>query len=68
MNVKAVAVSAGYWLIGAVTAVVLFCGFVVAYDASMNPQEDSTDILLNCHVYGDGDCGPNAPLHGFINV
>lgn len=68
MNVKAVAVWVGFWLVGVVAGVVLFCGFVVAYDASMNPQEDTTDILLNCHVYGDGDCGNNAPWHGFINL
>ena len=43
-------------------------GALVTYDRVMNPSEDSGDILLNCYVYGDGDCGPDGPWHGFINL
>jgi hypothetical protein len=24
------------------------------------------DSLANCHVYGNEDCGPGAPWHGFV--
>jgi hypothetical protein len=43
-------------------------GGLVTYDRVANPQEDSGDLLLNCYIYGDGDCGPNAPFHGFVNI
>lgn len=29
-------------------------------------QED--DPWANCYVYGDGDCRPNGPWHGFVNL
>ncbi len=52
------------WMIGAMALV----GIVFTYDRVMNPSEDSGDLLLNCYVYGDGDCGPNGPWHGFVNL
>lgn len=30
--------------------------------------EDSGSIVLNCHLYGDGNCGTDAPWHGFVNI
>jgi hypothetical protein len=52
------------WLIGALALV----GGLTVYDRVINPSEDSGNLLLNCYAYGDGDCGPNAPWHGFINI
>lgn len=56
------------WLTGAALLLGVAVGGVVAYDVVVNPSEDSGDLLLNCHVYGDGQCGRNAPWHGFINI
>lgn len=56
------------WLSGVAMAVGILAGLTVAYDVTVNPQEDSSDVMLNCYVYGDGECGPNAPWHGFINL
>ncbi len=52
------------WLIGALALV----GGLTVYDRVANPTEDSGNPLLHCYIYGDGDCGPNAPWHGFINL
>lgn len=68
MDVKRVAVVTGLvlgtWLI--VTLAVI--GSLFVYDRVMNPSEDSGDYALNCYIYGDGTCGPDAPWHGFINL
>lgn len=68
MNVKAVSAWVGLWLVGAVGGLILLVGVTIAYDKIADPQEDTKDIMLNCYVYGDGDCGPNAPWHGYINI
>lgn len=52
------------WLIGALALV----GGLTVYDRVANPSEDSGDLLMNCYIYGDGDCGPDGPWHGFINL
>lgn len=41
-------------------------GALFVYDRVANPQEDS-DLMANCWFYGDGQCGPNASWHGFVN-
>lgn len=68
MNIKAVASYIGLWLIGALVMAFALVGAVVVYDRVVDPTEDSGNYLLNCHVYGDGECGPNGPWHGFINL
>lgn len=68
MNVKAVSAWVGLWLVGVVGGLVLLIGVTIAYDKIADPQEDSTNILLNCYVYGDGDCGSKAPWHGYVNI
>lgn len=30
-------------------------------------QAEEDDTFANCHVYGDRNCGPNTPWHGFVN-
>jgi hypothetical protein len=54
----------GTWII----TLLALTGALFVYDRVADPSEDSGNILLNCYVYGDGDCGPNAPWHGFINL
>lgn len=56
------------WLTGVAMAVGVLVGVTVAYDVIVDPQEDGGNVMLNCYVYGDGKCGPNAPWHGFINL
>jgi uncharacterized membrane protein len=56
------------WLTGVAMAVGVLAGLTVAYEVIADPQEDSNNIMLNCHVYGNGKCGPDAPWHGFINL
>lgn len=52
------------WLIGALALI----GGLTVYDRVANPSEDSGDRLMNCYIYGDGNCGPAAPWHGFTNL
>lgn len=59
---------AATWTTGVVMALGIIAGITVAYDVIVNPQEDTRDGMLNCYVYGDAKCGPNAPWHGFINL
>jgi hypothetical protein len=59
---------ASVWLSGLTMALGIIAGLTVAYDVIADPTEDSSDVLLNCYVYGDGKCGPNAAWHGFINL
>lgn len=54
----------GTWMIVSLALV----GGLFVYDRVANPTEDSGDLLLNCHIYGDGECGPAQPWHGFINL
>lgn len=58
----------GLWLAGVAMGLVLLSGVTVAWNMISDPSEDSTNPLLNCYVYGDGDCGPNAPWHGYVNI
>ncbi len=31
-------------------------------------QSQEDDLWANCHIYGDGHCGPGSPWHGFVNL
>lgn len=49
-------------------SLVMWAGFGTGYAVVgeiITAQED--DAFANCHVYGNGECGPNAPWHGFVN-
>jgi hypothetical protein len=67
-NMPAWLVWVSMWLTGVAMAVGVLAGLTVAYEVIADPQEDSNNIMLNCHVYGNGKCGPDAPWHGFINL
>lgn len=49
--------------------ILAFIGGLTMYDRVVDPAEDSGNILLNCHIYGDGDCGGH-PWYkfGFVNL
>lgn len=52
------------WVVMILTAI----GGLLVADRALDPKEDSGSMILNCHIYGDGECGPSAPWHGFINL
>lgn len=45
---------------------VLWGGIGASVGVVLGSSED--DTLANCHIYGNGECGPDAPWHGFVNL
>jgi len=68
MGIKRVLVVMSLCLLSWTILTLALIGGVFVYDRTANPAEDSGDYLLNCYVYGDGNCGSSAPWHGFINL
>ncbi len=65
MNIKAIASWVGLWFAGVLMmGLVLFVGLGV-YGELASVQED--DATFNCWTMGNMTCGPDAPLHGFVN-
>jgi hypothetical protein len=48
-----------------VASMCLWAGIGASVAMVVTAQED--DALANCWVYGDHDCGSQAPWHGFVN-
>jgi len=47
-------------------SMVMWAGIGASVALVASAQED--DPWANCWVYGDHDCGPNGPWHGFVNL
>ena len=49
-----------------VASMILWVSLGTAVGIFLGTREED-DAFANCYVYGDGDCGPKAPWHGFVN-
>ena len=50
----------------AITSMIMWAGIGGLVGVAIG-QAQEDDMLANCHVYGDGNCGPNTPWHGFVS-